>query len=218
MKVAVIGSTGMVGSTVVKELANRGHEVKAIARKPEKVLQHANVKADKADVLDADFYKHLEGVDAVVSAFSTGNWTDGERFTQGANAIVDAAAQAQVPYILIVGGAGSLFVAPGVQLVDVPQFPADVFPVANAARNLLNDLRARNDVNWSFICPPASFAGGEVSYERTGKYRLGDENVMMDKDGKPADISVADMAVAIADDIEQKAHLKTRFTVAAAED
>ena len=88
MKIAVIGSTGMVGGAVVKELANRGHEVKAIARKPEKVLVHDNVKAEKADVLDADFYKHLENVDAVVSAFSTGNWTDGERFTQGANALV----------------------------------------------------------------------------------------------------------------------------------
>jgi len=215
MKITVIGSTGMVGSTVVKELANRGHQVTAIARKPEKVLVHENVTAVRADVLDNDFYKNLEGADAVVSAFSTGNWTDGELFTRGANAIVDAAAKANVPYILIVGGAGSLFVAPGVQLVDVPQFPASVYPVANAARNLLNDLRARNDVNWSFICPPASFAGGEVSYERTGKYRVGDDFVMTDKEGKPADISVADMAVAIADDVEKKAHLKTRFTVAA---
>jgi len=217
MKVAVIGSTGMVGSTVVKELANRGHEVKAIARKPEKVMSHERVTAVKADVLDADFAQQLEGVDAVVSAFSTGNWTDGERFTQGANAIVEAAAKANVPYLLIVGGAGSLYVAPGVQLVDVPQFPANVFPVANAARNLLNDLRARNDVNWSFICPPASFAGGGVSYERTGKYQLGEDNVMMNKAGQPADISVADMAVAIVDDVEKKGHLKKRFTVAAEE-
>ena len=78
----------MVGSTVVKELANRGHEVKAIAHKPEKVWKHEKVEAVKADVLDADFSTKLEGVDAVVSAFSTGNWTDGDRFTQGANAIV----------------------------------------------------------------------------------------------------------------------------------
>jgi len=217
MKVAVIGSTGMVGSAVVKELANRRHMVKALARKPEKVMIHEMVTAEKADVLDPDFSKHLEGMDAVVSAFSTGNWTDGDRFTQGASAIVDAAAKAEVSYILIVGGAGSLYVAPGVQLVDVPQFPASVFPVANAARNLLNDLRARNDMNWSFICPPAAFAGGEVSQVRTGKYRLGEDNVMTDKDGKPADISVADMAVAIVDDIERKGHLKTRFTVAAEE-
>ena len=128
---------------------------------------------------------------------------------------VEAAVKADVPYLLIVGGAGSLYVAPGVQLVDVPQFPAMVYPVANAARNLLNKLRARNDVNWSFICPPASFAGGQVSYERTGKYRVGKDDVLMDKDGKPADISVADMAVAIADDVEHKAHLRERFTVAA---
>ena len=166
-------------------------------------------------MLDVDFPAHLQGFDAVVSAFSTGNWTDGQGFMLGADAIVEAAVKADVPYLLIVGGAGSLYVAPGVQLVDVPQFPAMVYPVANAARNLLNNLRARNDVNWSFICPPASFAGGQVSYERTGKYRVGKDDVLMDKDGKPADISVADMAVAIADDVEHKAHLRERFTVAA---
>jgi len=166
-------------------------------------------------MLDVDFPAHLQGFDAVVSAFSTGNWTDGLGFMLGADAIVEAAVKADVPYLLIVGGAGSLYVAPGVQLVDVPQFPAMVYPVANAARNLLNKLRARNDVNWSFICPPASFAGGQVSYERTGKYRVGKDDVLMDKDGKPADISVADMAVAIADDVEHKAHLRERFTVAA---
>ncbi len=215
MKVAVIGSTGMVGSAVVKELANRGHRVVAIARNTSKVLTHEHVKADKADVMDVDFPALLQGFDAVVSAFSTGNWTDGLGFMLGADAIVEAAVKADVPYLLIVGGAGSLYVAPGVQLVDVPQFPAMVYPVANAARNLLNKLRARNDVNWSFICPPASFAGGQVSYERTGKYRVGKDDVLMDKDGKPADISVADMAVAIADDVEHKAHLRERFTVAA---
>jgi putative NADH-flavin reductase len=214
MKIAVIGSTGMVGSAVVKELSNRGHKVVAIARKPEKVLRNENVIVDKTDVFDTDFSEHLKGFDAVVSAFSTGNWADGELFTKGANAIINAAEEAQVSYILIVGGAGSLYVAPGVQLCDVPQFPVSVFPVANAARNLLNNLRARNNVNWSFICPPASFAGGKISYERSGKYRIGKNDVMLDSNGNPADISVADMAVAIADDVENKAHLKERFTVA----
>ena len=216
MNLAVIGATGYVGDAVVRELAARGHNITAFARNPAKVLAAANVRAVAADVTAADFAAQLAGFDAVVSAFNPG-WTNphiGRDFRAGYAAILAAAKTAQVPYLLVVGGAGSLYVAPGVQLIDTPEFPQEIFDGANAARELLRDLQARADLNWSFISPPARL-GAEAGFseERTGKYRLGQDDLLMDGDA-PAGISVADLAVAIADDVEQKAHLHQRFTVA----
>ena len=195
MKIAVIGSTGYVGNAVVQELAGRGHEVTAFARNTDKVFQAQNVAAVSADVNAADFADKLAGFDAVVSAFNPG-WTNpniGADFTRGANSIVEAAKVAQVPYLLIVGGAGSLY----------------------AARHLLTALLPRRDVNWSFVSPPARLgADGGFSEDKTGKYRLGKDDLLMDGE-IPAGISVADLAIAIADDVENKAHLFERFTVAA---
>ncbi|WP_425432018.1 NAD(P)-dependent oxidoreductase [Kingella negevensis] len=112
------------------------------------------------------------------------------------------------------GGSGSLNVAPNLQLVDTPDFPEDVYPAADALRALLNDLRPRRDINWAFLSPAAMFAVNPVKFERTGKYRIGQDDVLMTAAGEPADISIADLACAIADDVEQKAHLFQRFTVA----
>ena len=218
MKYAVIGATGYVGNAVVRELAARGHAVTAFARHTDKVFAAPNVQAVKADVHDADFAAQLAGFDAVVSAFNPG-WTNpniGRDFTAGYAAILAAAKAANVPYLLAVGGAGSLFVAPGVQLIDTPDFPKEIYDGANAARNLLRDLQAQyGDVNWAMVSPPARLgADGGFSEERSGKYRLGGDELLMAGD-TPAGISVADLAVAIADDVERKAHLHQRFTVAA---
>ena len=216
MNLAVIGATGYVGDAVVRELAARGHNITAFARNPAKVLAAANVRAVAADVTAADFAAQLAGFDAVVSAFNPG-WTNphiARDFRAGYAAILAAAKAAQVPYLLAVGGAGSLYVAPGVQLIDTPAFPQEIYDGANAARELLRDLQARDDLNWSLISPPARL-GAEAGFseERTGKYRLGQDDLLMDGDA-PAGISVADLAVAIADDVEQKAHLRQRCTVA----
>ena len=216
MNLAVIGATGYVGDAVVRELAARGHNITAFARNPAKVLAAANVRAVAADVTAADFAAQLTGFDAVVSAFNLG-WTNphiARDFRAGYAAILAAAKAAQVPYLLAVGGAGSLYVAPCVQLIDTPEFPQEIIDGANAARELLRDLQARDDLNWSLISPPARL-GAEAGFseECTGKYRLGQDDLLMDGDA-PAGISVADLAVAIADDVEQKAHLRQRFTVA----
>ena len=214
MKIVVIGATGLVGSATVKELAQRGHEVIALARDTQKVEKSANITPVQTDVNSADFYKYLENADAVISAFNAG-WTNpnlAEDFTKGYKKILDAAQKAKVPYLLIVGGAGSLFVAPNLQLVDTPDFPKEIYPGANAARNLLNDLKLRRDVNWAFLSPAAMFAVNPVRFERTGKYRLGKNDVLMTNDGVPADISVSDLACVLADDAEKKAHLFERFT------
>lgn len=216
MNLAVIGATGYVGDAVVRELAARGHNITAFARNPAKVLAAANVRAVAADVTAADFAAQLVGFDAVVSAFNPG-WTNpniGRDFRDGYAAILAAAKSAGVPYLLIVGGAGSLYIAPGVQVIDTPDFPKEIYDGANAARDLLTELRGRNDLNWAFISPPICLgADGGHSEDRTGKYRLGQDDALMDGDA-PADISVADLAIAIADDVEQKAHLRQRFTVA----
>ena len=216
MKIAVIGASGFVGDAVVRELAARGHDVTAFARNTAKVFPAANVRAVAADVKAADFAAQLAGFDAVVSAFNPG-WTNpniGRDFRDGYAAILAAAKSAGVPYLLIVGGAGSLYIAPGVQVIDTPDFPKEIYDGANAARDLLTELRGRNDLNWAFISPPICLgADGGHSEDRTGKYRLGQDDALMDG-AAPAGISVADLAIAIADDVEQKAHLHQRFTVA----
>ena len=217
MKIAVIGATGYVGRAVVAELAARGHQVVALARQMEQVAAAENVSAVAADIHSADFVQQLQGVDGVVSAFNPG-WSNpniGADYTRGAAAIVEAAKAAQVPYLLVVGGAGSLYVAPDLQVIDTPDFPREIYDGANAARHLLADLKQRDDVNWAFVSPPARLgADGGFSEERTGAYRLGKDDLLMDGE-LPAGISVADLAIAIADDVEQRAHLHQRFTVAA---
>lgn len=218
MKIAVIGATGLVGNAAVQELASRGHDVTAFARSTEKAFQAPNVAAVAADVNAPDFTAQLKGFDAVVSAFNP-SWDNpnlAADFTRGADNIVAAAQAAEVPYLLVIGGAGSLNIAPGVQLVDTPDFPADIYPGANAARELLNRLRARRDVNWAFLSPAAMFAVNPVKFEKTGRYRTGADDVLLNADGSPADIALPDLAAAIADDAENRAHLFERFTVAEA--
>lgn len=217
MNIAVIGATGLVGSAAVSELAARGHQVTAIARHTAKVAQHPNVTAVSADVNAPDFAAKIAGFEAVVSAFNAG-WDNPNLAADIQTAYADilaAAKTAAVPYLLVIGGAGSLNVAPNLQLVDAPDFPKDVYPGANAVRVLLDELRPRRDINWAFLSPAAMFAVNPISFEKTGRYRIGQDDVLLDADGSPADISVPDLACAIADDVERKAHLFQRFTVAA---
>jgi len=218
MKIAVMGATGFVGSALVPELLQRGHAVTALARDPSRLEAQPGLTLRALDVADVDAVAAaVRGADAVVSAFNPG-WDDPElyaRFVQGSQAIVDGVAQAGVARLLVVGGAGSLFVAPGVQLVDTPGFaahvPPNVVPGARAARDALTALRANTTLDWTFLSPPALLAPGD----RSGRYRVGGEDLLMAGE-QPAGISVADLAVAIADEIETPRHRRARFTVAAA--
>lgn len=218
MNIALIGSTGFVGSAVLQELLDRGHAVLALSRSPSKLPARRGLDVREADVLDpAQVARAARGADALVSAFNPG-WDVPDlhaRFLQGHRAIVQGAKAAAVPRLLVVGGAGSLFVAPGVQLVDTPQFaqvvPPNVVPGARAARDALIELAGETTLDWTFVSPPAMLAPGA----RSGRYRVGGDELPMDGD-RPAGISVADLAVAIVDELERPAHRGRRFTVSAA--
>lgn len=213
MKIALIGGTGFVGSVVLEELLQRGHAVTALARNPGKYVARPGLAVVHADVLDAaQVAAAVRGHDAVVSAYNPG-WGEAEihaLFLRGSGAIVDGVKAAGVQRLLVVGGAGSLYVAPGVQLVDTAGFPAEYKQGALAAREALERIRTERTLEWTFLSPPALLVPGA----RSGRYRLGSEDLLMDGE-RPASISVADLAVAIADEIERPQHLRRRFTVAA---
>jgi putative NADH-flavin reductase len=218
MKIALIGATGFVGTALLAELVRRDHHVTALVRNPSKVPAQAMVQAKALDAGDADAVAAaVRGHDAVISAFNPG-WDAPELyalFMQGSTAIATGVEKAGVKRLLVVGGAGSLFVAPGVQMVDTPEFashvPPNVIPGAQAARDALTALRGNTALDWTFLSPPALLAPGE----RSGHYRVGGEQLLMAGDA-PAGISVADLAVAIVDEIEKPQHVRARFTVAAA--
>ncbi|MDT4808833.1 HpnA: hopanoid-associated sugar epimerase [compost metagenome] len=211
MKIALIGATGFVGSAVLTEALQRGHQVTAVVRHPEKLPHHANLSAQKADAHDAAaIAQAVEGHDAVVHAFNPG-WGEAkirELFIQGTRAIFAGVRQAGVKRLLVVGGAGSLYVAPNLQLIDTPDFPAEYKEGAEGARQALNLIREEPSLDWSFISPPALLQPGE----RSGRFRVGGDQLLMDGD-HPAHISVADLAVAIIDELEQPQHIRQRFTV-----
>ena len=189
---------------------------KRVARNIAKVAQHPNVQAVAADVNAPDFADKLAGFDAVVSAFKV-SW-DSPNLVQdiktGYDNLFAAFKAAQLPYYLIIGGAGSLNVAPGLQLVDTPDFPAGAYPASDAVRVLLDDLRPRRDINWAFLSPAAMFAVAPVSFEAKGAYRIGQDDVLLTPTARLPTSRCPILAAAIADDVEQKAHLFQRFTVA----
>ena len=211
MKLALIGASGFVGAAALQEALDRGHQVTGIVRNPAKLPQHAALNAVAGDAYNAEaLAAHFKGHDAVIHAFNPGWGTADirERFIQGSQAIIAASKQADVQRLLVVGGAGSLYVAPGLQLIDTPDFPAEYKEGAEGARQALNLLKAETALAWSFISPPALLQPGA----RSGQFRIGGDQLRMNGDA-PAQISVADLAVAIIDELERPHHLRQRFTV-----
>ena len=218
MKVALIGATGFVGAGLLEELLRRGHEVVVLVRHPEKFPVREHVQIIKADVQHSDEVRRaVTGVDAVVSAFNAG-WANPniyDDFMQGSRAIAEGVKAAGVKRYLVVGGAGSLYVN-GQQLVDSPDFPAAIKPGATAARDMYTELQREQDLDWTVLSPAVGFHGGSAAQARgrTGHYRTGKDEPLMQADGQSGDISVQDLAVALIDALEQNQYLKSRFTVA----
>jgi putative NADH-flavin reductase len=201
MKIAVVGASGNAGSRITAELARRGHSVTAIARNPEKIAAQANVTAKKGDALDqAGLAQLLAGHDAAISSV---------HFLGSDPAkLIGAISDSKVGRYLVVGGAGSLEVAPGVRLVTTAGFPAQYKAEAEKGALFLDLLSKEKELNWTFLSPSALFTAGE----RTGKFRLGTDQLLTAADGKSW-ISFEDFAVALADEIERPAHIRQRFTV-----
>lgn len=201
MKIAVVGASGNAGSRIVAELARRGHAVTAIARHPERIAGQPNVTATRGDVLDQGALTQLlAGHDAAVSSV---HFLDSDPAK-----LIGAARDSKVGRYLVVGGAGSLEVTPGVRLVTTPGFPPAYKAEAEKGAAFLDLLRQDKELNWTFLSPSALFTAGE----RTGKFRLGTDQLLTAADGKSW-ISFEDFAVALADEIERPAHIRGRFTV-----
>lgn len=199
-RIALIGASGNVGSRLLKELVSRGHEVTAIGRDPGKVPVVPNVAAMQGDIKDAaGLATLLKGQDAVISSV---------RFRDSdPSVLIDALRRAGVKRYLVVGGAASLYVAPGRRLLDQPDFPAEYKEEASRGAAFLEVLRGVRDLDWTFLSPSALFVPGE----RTGKFRLGRDELLVGEKGST--ISYEDYAIAMVDEIEAPKHVRARFTV-----
>ncbi|WP_313475730.1 NAD(P)-dependent oxidoreductase [Agrobacterium pusense] len=199
-KIALIGASGNAGSRILKELSDRGHHVTAIARSPERIAALPNVVAKKGDVFDqTGLSKLLAGHDAVISSV---HFTASDPVT-----LIEAVRASGVPRYLVVGGAGSLEIAPGQRVVDLPDFPAAYKAEATKGAEFLDLLKQETQLDWTFLSPSAEFVPGE----RTGKFRIGKDNLLSNEEGSR--ISFEDYAIALVDEIEKPQHSRQRFTV-----
>ena len=199
--IAIIGATGRAGSQLLEEALRRGHSVVAIARHASKIGERAGVVTKEVDVNDVQALQTaVAGSDVVLSAahFST----------LPAAAIIEPVKKAGVKRLLFVGGAGSLLLPDGSQVIQSPNFPEAYKPEATAGGIYLDTLRAEKDLDWTFLSPSAEFVEGE----RTGTFRLGQDHLLVSAEGKSW-ITFADFAIAMLDEVEQPKHTRQRFTV-----
>ncbi|KQS37505.1 NAD(P)-dependent oxidoreductase [Pedobacter sp. Leaf194] len=215
MKVALIGASGFVGKAVLNELISRGNEVIAIARNTDKI-ENANEKVTNVavDVLDTEkLTEAINGADAVISAFNAG-WTNPNLYDdtiKGAEAIQKAVKASDVKRYIFIGGAGTLQID-GSQLVDGPEFPKEIYPGASAVRDYFNSLKQEKELDWLFFSPAIEMHPG-ITIGRTGKYRLGKTSPVFNEDGRSV-LSVEDLAIVLADELENNAHHQEQFTAA----
>lgn len=214
--VVLIGATGFVGSAILNELLSRGHKVTAVVRNISKLPKNDNLTAVQEDVANVDaIAKIAKGKDAVISAYNPG-WNNpqmGKINDENYPKIVEAVKKAGVGRLLIVGGAGTLFVKPGVRVVDTGAIPAEIIDAVRSLGNFyLHYLTKEHDLDWVFFSPAGAFEEADKG-QRTGKFRLGKDDLIVDPATGTSHISVQDYAVAMVDELEKPAHHKERFTI-----
>ncbi len=201
MKIALIGATGNVGTKIVTEALSRGHHVTGIARHIEKLAARQGLTAKQADLADEKkMADAVRGHDAIIVSVRYQHNDVLKAFT--------AAKAAGVKRVLLVGGAASLEISPGVRLVDTPGFPAEIKVEALPAAEALKRVREEKALEWTFVSPSIMLVPGA----RTGKFRIGTDQVLKDEKGDSR-ISQEDLAVAILDELEKPRHIRKRFTV-----
>jgi putative NADH-flavin reductase len=207
MKVVLFGASGMIGSRILNELVRRGHQVTAVVRNPEKITS-PGVTVVKGDVTDAaSVAAAAQGAEAAISAYAPPH-TAVEMLVPAVRSLLSGLTAAAVKRLLVVGGAGSLEVAPGLQLADTPGFPAEWKGIALAHRDVLPVLESSH-LDWSYLSPAAFIQPGE----RTGKFRLGGKQLVTNEKGESR-ISAEDFAVALVDELEKPRHVRRQFTLA----
>jgi putative NADH-flavin reductase len=212
MKLALFGASGTLGQRILREALSRGHTVSAIVRDPSRITeQSSNLRAASGNVLDPDAVAAaVAGHDAVVSAVGPSGTEGAEMVVEAARSLIAGLKRAGVERLVVVGGAGSLEVAPGVKLIDTPEFPAALKAIAQAASDALDVYRQEGaGLEWTYLSPAALIAPGE----RTGAFRLGGDQLVTDAEGQSR-ISAEDFAIALLDEVEQPRHVRQRFTVA----
>ena len=215
MKIVLYGATGKAGSRILTELLERGHEVVAVVRNPDKLAPNDGLTVQQGDLSSVEaIAEAIGGAQAVISAY--GPPADKTEQILGVTkreigAVQQVSQQASspehAPRLIVVGGAGSLEVAPGVTLESAKDFPAAWKPIAQAHEKALELLRA-SSIDWTYLSPSAYFEPGQ----RTGKFRLGQDQLLTAPDGKSS-ISMEDYAIALVDELEQPQHRRQRFTV-----
>lgn len=212
-KTALIGASGFVGSAILKELLSRGYEVEALVRNPENVkVNNPHLTVKKVDVADTKaLAADLKGYDTIISAYNPG-WTNPDIYNltlQNYPRILESAKEAGVKRLLIVGGAGTLFCAPGLRVVDSGAIPAEIMGgVKSLGKFYLETLNNEKDIDWVFFSPAGVLEPGEA----TGTYRLGKDDLIVDSNGN-SHITVGDYAKAMVDELDTPSHHKERFTI-----
>ncbi len=201
MRIALIGATGNVGSKILTEALSRGHQVTGIARHLEKLNSRPGLALKPADLGDEQgLAESVRGHDAIIVSVR-------HQHNDVLHAFA-AAKKAGVKRVLIVGGAASLEISPGMRLVDTPNFPPEIKVEALPAAEALKRIREERELEWTFLSPSIMLVPGQ----RTGKFRIGADQVLKDEKGDSR-ISQEDLAVAIVDELEKPRHIRKRFTV-----